>query len=116
MPEPLAITFSKITPKLKPPDFLLVTVFQNAPSPFNITCFDFLQLVHYPYHNFVISSHVEIIIVVETLNVLVLAGIELIFFPVAAVFWISYEKNVDSTDAFSCCYHIKDFFQSLRFS
>jgi len=28
--------------------------------------------------------------------VLILAGIEIVFFPVAAVFWIYYEKNVDN--------------------
>jgi len=32
--------------------------------------------------------------------VLVLAGIGLIFFPVAAAFWIQYEKNVDNTMMF----------------
>jgi len=32
--------------------------------------------------------------------VLVLAGIELIFPPVAAVFWIQYEKNTDNTEGF----------------
>jgi len=42
--------------------------------------------------------------------VLVLSGIELISLPVAPVFWILYEKNVDNTDVFSCCYEIKDSF------
>ena len=35
-------------------------------------------------------------------TVLVSAGTELIFLPVAAVFWIWYEKNVDNTDGFTC--------------
>jgi len=47
-------------------------------------------------------------------SVLVSAGIELIFFPVAAVFYL-YEKNVDNTDIFSCCCEIKDFLQSPIF-
>ena len=34
--------------------------------------------------------------------VLVSAGIELIFLPVAALFWIQYEKNADDIDVFSC--------------
>jgi len=34
------------------------------------------------------------------LSVLVLAGVELIFFSVAAVFWIYCEKNVDNTMMF----------------
>lgn len=42
MPGPIAITFNKIILKLRLPDFLLVTAFQNAPSPFNITSFAFL--------------------------------------------------------------------------
>jgi len=33
--------------------------------------------------------------------VLVSSGIELIFFPVDAVFWIWYEKNIDHTPMFS---------------
>jgi len=33
-----------------------------------------------------------------------------IFLSVGAVFWIQYDTNVDNTDAFSCCYEIKDFF------
>jgi len=37
------------------------------------------------------------------ISVLVSSRIELIFRPVAAVFWTSYEKNVDNTDGFSCC-------------
>ena len=48
--------------------------------------------------------------------VLVSAGIELIFLPIAAVFWIWYKKNVDNTDVFSYCYAIKDFFQFPMFS
>jgi len=36
-------------------------------------------------------------------GVLVLAGIELVFLLVAAVFWISYENNVDNSVDFSCC-------------
>ena len=47
---------------------------------------------------------------------LVSAGMELIFFPVAAVFWILCEKNTDNTGVFSCCCEIKDFFQFLIFS
>ena len=35
--------------------------------------------------------------------VLVSSGIELIFFPVAAVVWIQYEKNVGNTGVCSCC-------------
>ena len=45
-----------------------------------------------------------------------LVGIELIFLPVAVVFWIQYEKNVDNTDILSCCYEIKDVFPSFLFS
>jgi len=37
------------------------------------------------------------------LAVLISAGIELIFLPVAAGFWIQYEKSIDSTDVFNCC-------------
>jgi len=48
--------------------------------------------------------------------VLVLPGIEFIFLPVAAVFWIQYDKNVDNIDGFSYYYEIQDFFQSLTFS
>jgi len=49
-------------------------------------------------------------------SVLVLAGI--VFLPVAAVFWISYETNVESTviTVFSFCYEIKSFSQSAMFS
>jgi len=36
-------------------------------------------------------------------GVLVLAGTELIFLPVAAVFGILYEKSVDKSGGFSCC-------------
>jgi len=36
-------------------------------------------------------------------SLLVLAGIELISVPVAAVFWIKYKQNIDSIDVFSCC-------------
>jgi len=43
-------------------------------------------------------------------RVLLLAGIELIFLSVAAVFLIYYEKNVDNTDVFSCCYKSRTFF------
>jgi len=48
------------------------------------------------------TSNVTVILTVNVLlgaltAVLVSAGIELIFFPVAAVFWIQYEKNVDNT-------------------
>jgi len=40
-------------------------------------------------------------------------GIELIFFSIAAVFWIWHKKTVDSTDVFSSCCDIKDFSQLL---
>jgi len=40
-------------------------------------------------------------------NVLVSAGMELIFFSIAAVFWIWYVKNIDDTEVFSCRYEIK---------
>ena len=49
-------------------------------------------------------------------NVLVLAETELIVLSVVAVFWIWYQKNVDNTDGFSCCYEIEGFFQSPVFS
>lgn len=69
MPGPPATTFNKTILNVRPPDFLLVTPFQRAPSPFNIICFTFFLVDHYPYHNFVIPSHVEIIIIVlETLK------------------------------------------------
>jgi len=45
-----------------------------------------------------------------------LAGIELIFLPVAAVFWKQYKKNVDNADVFSGCYEVKDFFSSFSYS
>jgi len=41
---------------------------------------------------------------------------ELIFLPVAAVFWIKYKKNVDNTSVFSSCCEIKDFYQFLILS
>jgi len=47
--------------------------------------------------------------------VLVSAGIELIFLSVAAVFWIYYKRNVDSTDVFSCWYESRTF-SSLSYS
>jgi len=50
------------------------------------------------------------------INVLVSAGIELIFLAVATVFWIYYRKNVDNTDVFCCCYEIRDFFHFPIFS
>jgi len=46
-------------------------------------------------------------------HVLITAGIELISLPVAAVFWLQYEKNVDNSYFFSCCYVIKDCSQFL---
>jgi len=45
-------------------------------------------------------------------SVLVLAGVEVVFLPVAAVFWSKYETKVDNADIFSCCHEIKDFFWS----
>jgi len=46
---------------------------------------------------------------------LVLAGIELIFLPVAAVVWIYYEKNVDNRLMFSVVAKKPRTFSSLPF-
>jgi len=35
-------------------------------------------------------------------DVLVSAGLELVFLPAAAVFWVAYEKSVDKSGGFSC--------------
>jgi len=37
---------------------------------------------------------------VQNIVLVILAGIELNLFPVAAAFWIWYEKNVDNTQMF----------------
>jgi len=36
-------------------------------------------------------------------GVLVSAGLELVFLPAAAVFWVAYEKSVDQSGGCSCC-------------
>jgi len=47
------------------------------------------------------------------ISILVSVGIELIFLPVAAVFWIQYEKNVDNTPMFlAVAKKSRTFFQS----
>ena len=68
------------------------------------------------WHLHITLSRTDLCLFILFMCVLVSDGIELIFLPVAAVFWIWYEKNVDNTDVFSYCYEIKDFLLFLIFS
>jgi len=67
------------------------------------------------YHSNIFSLYSSVCYLPLLQVLLVLAGTELIFLSVAAVFWIWNQKNVDDADVFSCCYDIKDFFQSPMF-